>query len=158
MSRISDRLALLITKAQMSEAFFLLLTLNHPTWAQPLRYVNSQSDLNSNGVLYKARGFSVPMPTQSKIELPEVSLTINNVDREVSYKVASITDRRPGTAILSVIASGAPDVVEAGPANLRWTNPTLTGETYTLTLTPYAGLQDTYPMHTYSPAYYPGLY
>ncbi len=158
MSRITERARALVSQSQFDEAFILLLELNHPTWAEPLRYSCSARDVISNGVLYKAKSFAVPMPPQTKKDLAEVTLTVIDVDREVSRKLREMADRRYGSAQLSVVLSGSPDVIEAGKMGFRFSSPTIAGKICTFTLGLGASLGEIYPYHKYRPATHPGLF
>lgn len=158
MSRITERARKLVNQAQFDEALFLLLTLNHPTWAEPLRYVCSKKDLTSNSVLYKAKGFRVSLPSQSKTELSEVTLTVIDTDRECRRKLRQMTNRLPGSATLSVVFSGAPDVSETGLMKFQFLSPTTPNKICTFTLGQNAALAETYPMHKYRPYTHPGLF
>lgn len=155
---LSDRGRGLINQPQLEEPLYTFLTLNHPTWAAPLRYVNCYRDLTISGVTYQGRFFKLPMPAQSRTLQAETVLTIDNADREVSYQVASILDRRPGSAEVFQAFATTLDVVEVGPAKFEWSNPVPTGADYTMTLKANSMLQENYPMQLMRPGTYPGLF
>ena len=69
-----------------------------------------------------------------------------------------MTDRRPGSASLSVVFSGDLDTIEAGPMVTELNSPTITGKLVSFTLTTNADLNEGYPMHKYRPATHPGLF
>jgi hypothetical protein len=158
MTRISERARALVSQSQFDEALILLLELNHPTWSEPLRYACSAYDVVSNGVTYKAKSFSVPVPPQTKKDLSEITLTVEDIDREVARKLRQMTDRRYGSAALSVVLSGAPNTVEAGKMGFRFSSPTIAGKICTFTLGLGASLGEIYPFHKYRPATHPGLF
>lgn len=155
---ISEHAREQIDKAQFDEALFLLLTLNHPTWSEPLRYVSSAKDVTSQGVLYKATDFTVPLPPQTKNDISDVTVSITDINREVSRNLRALTDRRTGSATLAVVFSNDPNKYEVKPMNFRFSLPTITTRVVTLSLTLGPGLKEIYPVHKYRPATHPGAF
>lgn len=155
---ISDEVRNKIDLAYLDVVLLSLVTLSHPTWDEPLRYVRSQQDITCQGILYKAKEFSLPLPAQTKKDISDITLMVVDIDRELTRKLMGLTNRLPGSATFGVITAENPDVYEIKPMDLEFTQPTITNKTVTLNLGLATALREIFPAHKYRPATYPGLF
>lgn len=155
---ITNRLQNKLNQPTLDEALLQLLELNHPTWDAPLYFVNSLADVVSQGRTYKGKIFSCTIPPQTKNTIGQVTLRLIDIDRVVAKKLLGMTDRRPGSAKLMAISSGAPDVIEVGPISFEFTSPLITASDVTMQLGAVATLSEIYPVHKIRPSTHPGAF
>jgi len=103
---------------QTSKVFLTLLTIDHADLGAPLRFVNDNVDVTSNGDLYSAFPFEVILPPERADELTVGRLRIDNIDRGITSTLRSISTA-PSAAI-QVVLSSDPDTVQLGPLNFTW--------------------------------------
>jgi len=141
---------------ETAEAFLVLLTIDHSTLSEPLRFVSDNQDVTSRGNTYKAFGFRIPMPSEEDGSITEVQLTIDNVDRQVVETVRSL--RSAPEVTMELVVSSDPDTVFAGPfpfelQSVDWNAVQVTG---TLGYPPV--LDEPFPGDTFNPENHPGLF
>lgn len=90
----------------------VLLEIDHPDLVTPVRVVNDTQDITSNGGLYQALGFSIHIPDEEDGKLPEATLAIDNIGRELMTWLDSSAGGAGATARLMQVRRSAPDVVE----------------------------------------------
>lgn len=137
------------------EVWLMLLDITHPDLSEPIRVVNNNENITSNGNLYIAYAFSVELPGDND-DVPRVQLRIDNVDRVIVDSIRAI-DTRPATAILRVILASAPDdIIAEFNASLQ----TVDYDQYEVTGTfgTEAILSEPFPGHTFTPSSHPGLF
>jgi len=90
-----------------------LLEITHAQLAQPIRVVNDNSDLTSNGNNFVAMAFRVSLPDDIERQLPRARIAIDNVGRElVQWLEASAGGKGAKVRIMQVMRD-APNVIEA---------------------------------------------
>lgn len=97
--------------AQTEEVWLILLTIQHATLANPLRFVNDYQSLVSRGNVFLAFPFEVEFPEQDPDSPGEARLTIDNVDRQIVNTIRAISS--PPDITLEVVLASQPDTVEA---------------------------------------------
>ncbi|MGE0256917.1 MAG: DUF1833 family protein [Alphaproteobacteria bacterium] len=143
--------------SQTDEAFILLLTIDHPTLAAPLRVTSDGADTVSNGETFVRYPFRLELVEDSEDALPRMRLTIDNVDRQIGQALREAAEVAP-TVTAQLILGSNPDTVEAEFAEFRleevkWDALTVEGE---LTLDDLTALP--YPFLSYTPSRFPGLF
>ena len=98
---------------QTGEVFLTCVTIEHADLATPLRLVNDVVDLPRAAGVFIAFPFRLTMPADSDTELPQVQLTVDNVDRSIVETIRSLAS--PPSVTLEVVLASQPDTVEAGP-------------------------------------------
>ena len=115
MRRVSP-VALRAMLAQETEEVFLgALTITHPSFAAPYRLVCDQMPLNRASGTFEPFAFQITLPSEQDDQVPQVTLTIDNVDNQI---LASIRNLPPGArpqVMLEVVLASQPDTVECGP-------------------------------------------
>lgn len=140
---------------ETEEAFLMLLTLDHDDLAVPIRVVNNSVDIPSRGENFIAFPFVVDLPSDGDDGVSQVTLQIDNVDREIVDSLRAISTAP--TVTLEVVMGSTPDVVEAGPFDM-----TLVEADYDILVV--RGLlvfedilNEPYPAERFTPDKYPAL-
>ena len=92
------------------DPFLVLLAISHPNMPEPLRVVNNTEEIVSNGKTYVPFPFEVVLGMDDAEQLPEVRLTIDNVERALVETIRLAQDA-PKVSLRVVLAS-QPSVVE----------------------------------------------
>lgn len=114
MSRlISNAAKMALFSHETNQVFLPILTIDDSTLEAPLRFVNNTTNVTSDGKEYLAYHFTMDLPGEEEDRLPRVTITIDNVSREITQAIRAMTD--PPDISFSVILADTPDTVEAGP-------------------------------------------
>ena len=119
-------------------------------------FVNSRENLTHNGEQYFAFPFRIDLPDDDAESMPEISLTIDNVDRQIVETLREISS--PPTVSHFVVMASAPDQIEAGPFDMALREADYNSTTVTGKLVWEDFLNQKYPAHDYAPANFPGLF
>lgn len=106
--------------SQTEQVFLVILDIDHPDLGSPIRVVNNNQDIVSNGNTYVATAFNFILPAQEDGVISNSSLSIDNVDRTIVNTIRSISSTPTVTA--SVILASDPNVLEAGPWEFQLTD------------------------------------
>lgn len=156
MSRALSAQAVRELLAQESgEAFLQLLTLTHPQMTT-VRVVNNTQNVTSRGNVYTAFPFSITLPADVVDELPGLTLSISNVDRQLVDELRTLMD--PITVTLEIVSASTPDTVEVGPFDFEMLQVRIAVDRITGTLMTDPLLQEPFPATTYNPKDFPGLF
>mgnify|MGYP005858877695 CR=1 FL=1 len=66
-----------------SSVFCILIELDHPTFADPIRLVNNNEDLVYGGETYIAYPFRLDPPDEKQDQISNAKITIDNIDRGI---------------------------------------------------------------------------
>ena len=110
--------------AQETNITFLpLIKISHPELSEPIRVVNNQRDLEKAGSdesHYVAFPFEVNIPESTEDTIPQVTLTIDNVDRQLTQTIREI--RTEPSVTLEIVTAEQPTRVEVGPYEFKLKN------------------------------------
>ena len=141
---------------ETAEAFFKLLTIEHPTLTTPLRFVDREIGLVSNGATFIGAAFEIDLPDDTPDGLPTVQLSVDNVDREIIDTLRTL--QAPFTARLDVVREADPDTIEASTPVMT----ALKADYDVLRVTADLGfeglLNEPFPGDSFTPASHPGLF
>jgi hypothetical protein len=109
-------------------------------------------------VTFQPFAFDVNLPDERDDQLPQVTMTIDNIDNEILQAIRNIPGQRPETRLEVVLAS-SPDTVEAGPFNFSILSINYTDANIQGTI----GFEDdvlntAFPADTYTPTNSKGLF
>ena len=163
MSRTLSSVALeAIFSQETDEAFVPLVLINHPSMSEPLRVAGSReavttNDSLGNNVRYEAYPFSIMLPNDHDDRPPEVSISIDNVDRRIVDSIRTAIDGAPSVT-MSIVLESSPTTLEAGPfeftvRSVEWNRLTVKG-----VISYEAILDEPYPAGTFNPVEFPGLF
>lgn len=145
-----------ITAQETGEVFLLLLTIDHPDLAQPIRVVRNGEDVTSRGNTYSACAFDVALPDERSDRPPRVQLVLDNVDRAITQALRPLTS--PPTVTLEVVLASSPDTVEAGPYEFTVRNVVYDAHVVTAELAYEDVLNLRFPADRFTPNLFPGLF
>lgn len=154
-----------VNVASTGEVFIILLSIEHPSLAQPARISNDPTQLLpiaqvrgtiSNSDEYVYLPFEFVFPNQESDTSPAAQLRIDNVSREISTIIDSISS--PPTIQIQVVLSSTPDIVELVLRDFKlqrteWNILAVTGE---LTVEHFE--QEPFPAGRFNPSGFPGLF
>lgn len=143
--------------SQTGEAFIVLLTLSHPTLANPIRVCSDGQALISNGNTYVAFPFRISLPAEVEGAPPTTELEIDNVDRSIVKAVREATGE-PIQISMSVVLASSPNTIEAGPFDFTLRNVEYDASVVRGQLQYEDILNEPYPGDTMTPSRFPGLF
>lgn len=118
MRQVSARALRAMLAQETGEVFLVCLTISHPTLEAPYYLVNDYNPLTrtvgGEPVEFTPFAFDVSMPAEQDDQLPQPTLTIDNIDNEILRAIRNIPGERPKIRMELILAS-QPDTVEAGP-------------------------------------------
>lgn len=98
----------------------VLLTMSHADLTSPIRVVNNNENITSNGETYIAFPFEIVLPDSTEDSPPRARLQISNVSREIGQAIRSISS--PPSLLIQVVRPDAPDTVEVEFVGMRLAN------------------------------------
>ena len=144
----------------------VLVTIQHPDFEDVLRLCSSPLErLNddplsygtiSNGETYIFVPISIQLPDDMDERAPGAKLSIENIDREATAFIRSVTT--PGTVDLSLIMASTPDIIEVEFPTLDFRSFTLTQDDLTIEVGLDALEREPFPNAVFAPSGFPGLF
>lgn len=145
-----------LTAHETEEVFLTLLTIRHIDLDSPIRIVANNQDIVSRGDSYLALGFEITLPQDDGETIPQVQLSIDNVDREITETIRSLTSSPSIT--LEVIMASSPDAVELVIYDMMLDSVTYDDTTITGSLVVEDILNQSFPSSVIDPQQYKGLF
>lgn len=105
---------------ETDEVWLTLLTIEHKSLPEPLRFVNNWESITSRGELYIAFPFEIELPEQDPESSGEARIRFDNIDRQIVQTVRSISD--PPEITLEIILASQPSTIEASFSGLTLRN------------------------------------
>lgn len=145
-----------IYAAQTEQVFLLLLEISHASLSPTLRFVDNLQDVVSGGNTYTAFPFQLSLPDDQDDQLARVTLSIDNVDRQIVQAIRSLTS--PPTIALKIVLASSPNTVEAGPFDFTLRETEYDALVVSGTLAFEDFLNEPYPVGSFTPNFFPGLF
>lgn len=156
MRQLTAQAARAILARETPEAFLALMTIAGPG-LDTIRVVNNTESITRGGQVFTPWAFDGAPPEDSDAQSPTVTLTVDNIDREIARRVRDYTGV-PSCELVWVMAS-QPDQAVYGPFEFVIQSATATELTIALTMGYEENiLNQAFPGQTYSPSNSPGLY
>ncbi len=95
-----------------SESPIILLEINHPTFAVPIRVVNDNLDVESNSNLFVALAFDFVLPDDVAGQAPRAQLAMDNVGNDLVQPLEASRGGEGATARVMQILRSNPNVIE----------------------------------------------
>lgn len=143
---------------QTGEVFLTLVEIEHDDLGAPIRLVDNTENVTSNGNVYTACGFSVPMADDSADSLARTRMTIDNVDQALTVAIRSVRRTPKPTVTLSVVLASSPDVIEFGPFTYFVNSIAYDARSVTLDLSYEDILNERFHRVFMTPVGFPGLF
>jgi hypothetical protein len=156
MARALSPTALAAINAPECEEVFLWLMKIRNDEIVDINVVNNTEDITSNGEVYTAFGFGIILSEDDGERLPEVRLTIDNVDRMLIDEIRGVST--PLIVDLSLVLASNPDNVEMEFPKMTLRRVSYNETLITGTLVVAEILASRFPADKMSPLDYPGLY
>lgn len=138
------------------DAIFALLTINPPDGSDPLRVVNNNENVVSNGNTFYPYPFTIVLPADTGERQPQVQLQIGNVDQQITTLIREMIE--PPTVMLELVVSSSPNTVERRIDFMRLRDVTYDAFTVQGVLQPINILTERFPNEEYLPSTFPDLF
>ena len=153
---ISDVFKEALLQRETDERVVVLLTIEHPDLAEPLRLCLNPKPITSRGHVYSFFPFQITLPEEREDQAPVARLVIDAVDLVIVSVLRQI-EAAPTVTIELVLAS-SPDTVEYQGAPMLWRSIAYTVTTVDGTLQGPRIFYSRFPAEVFSPATTPGVY
>lgn len=149
---------------------FMLVTIYDPSTPSnaPMRLcdgytkrISEDADNVVYGITSRGNDFTflpiqVTLPQEDEAQAPKCTITLNDVTRYATPLIRSLT--ASPKVLLELVLSSTPDRVEVSFSGLYITNFTYNADSVVATLAMTDYEREPFPMHTFSPKYFPGLF
>ena len=157
MSRnVSNLVKQAINAQETGEVFIVLLTIDHPDLAEPMRLSSDAVDTVSRSNTYVAFPFDISLPNDQADRPPRAGLRIDNVDRQIVQTLRTITSAP--TVLMEVVLGSDPDTVEASWPDFQLLDADYDHLVVAGELGQELFLNEPWPGRSFTPADFPGLF
>lgn len=143
---------------ESSDPFLTLITLTHPTFAQPIRLVNNSVDIVSRGNTYMAFPVKIQLPVDDGETAKEFAITFDNVSLELVDEIRSVVGESQIEVRLEHILASLPNEVQIEFAELKIVTVTYNRFQISAKLGLDDFLNTEMPGEKYTPTNYRGLF
>lgn len=143
-------------KQETGEAILFLIVINHADFGTPIRLVNNNINIVSNGDTYHAFPIDVELPDEGETRPSPARLLVCNVDRQIMALMRPLNTR--ATCDVSIIFGTTPDTIEAGPFAFELVKLDYDQYRITAELAYEDVLNEPIPAFTFNPTHYPGAF
>ena len=98
----------------------------------------------------------ISLPSEDEAQAPKCSLVLRDVTRFVTPIIRELSG--PPKIKMEIVLSKTPDVVEASFSGFYINNITYNADSVTFDLSMIDYEREPFPMHSFTPAYFPGLF
>lgn len=137
-------------------AWFFLLTITPASGSEVIRLVNNNEPVISNSTTYYPYPFSITLPIDTGDKIPQITLSIDNVDQSLTDAVREL-ELAPSIR-LQLVTSAFPDLVEKDLDFLKLRNVSYDAMTITGTLEVASVWARKFPAETVDAVRYPSLF
>lgn len=109
---------------------------------------------NNNDFIYLP--LEITLPTEEEAQAPRCSVTIHDVTRYLTPIIRELSG--PPKVTLQLVLSSTPNTIEASFSGFYISNITYNKDTVTADLSMIDYEREPFPMHSFTPAYFPGLF
>jgi hypothetical protein len=155
MKALSPAFLAAMNASATAQVYVLLLTLDAPELAEPIRVCSDSQPTISNGETYQPYPFQIVLPGEDEDSSPEATLEIDNVARELVATVRTMTSL---LVRAQLVLASQPDTVELDYDGMMLRSVTVTAGTISGTLTADSDEVEPYPSGRFTPADFPALF
>lgn len=112
--------------------------------------------VTSNGLDYTFLPMQISLPSEDEAQAPRCSIVMHDVTRHLTPIIRTITS--PPRIKLELVLSKTPDVVEVSFTDFYINNFTYTSDSVTADLAMIDYEREPFPMHSFTPRYFPGMF
>ena len=136
--------------------FIVLLTINHSSLSEPLRFAAWDKDVSSRSENYIKFPFTITFPQDSVNSPPRAQLSIDNVDRQIVKTLRTIKTR--ATVTVEVVTTEDFNIVEASYSGFELRDVQYNTFTVTGSLEPEMFLREPFPFRRFTPGAFRGVF
>jgi len=145
-----------LASSSHSAWFFLLTITTSDPRDEPIRVVNNNEPVTSNGLKYQPYPFALTLPLDTGDKIPNITLTIDNVDQMLINAIREL-EVAP-TVRVQLVTSAFPDIVEKDLDFLKLRNVSYDAMAITATLEVASVWARRFPSEQIDPVHYPALF
>jgi len=138
-----------------AKVWLTTITIDHATLADPIRVVDNNENITSNGDLFVAWDFSLQLPGEDPDNPAGAKLSIGNIDPLIIQTLRTISS--PPTVTIQIILADTPNVVEIEFSGLVLRNASYDAGTITGDLR-FEEILTEPVATTLTPAMFPGMF
>ncbi len=112
--------------------------------------------VTSNGFDYIFLPMEISLPSEDEAQAPRCSIVMHDVTRYLTPVIRTIT--APPRIKLELVLTKSPDVVEVSFTDFYINNFSYNADTVTADLTMIDYEKEPFPMHSFTPRYFPGMF
>lgn len=112
--------------------------------------------VTSNGADYTFLPMQISLPSEDEAQAPRCSIVMYDVTRYLTPIIRSIT--APPRIKLELVLSKSPDVVEVSFSDFYISNFNYNSDSVTAELSMIDYEREPFPMHSFTPRYFPGMF
>ena len=139
-----------------TDPLLIALTFAPADGGEPLRVVNNNEQIVSNGETFEGYPFTLKLAPQGNAGTPTVELTIDNVDLRITEAIRELED--PPSVTLQMLWASDPDHIEMEIAFLRMVKAQYDAATVRASLQAVDVLSQASADTAYTPAEFPDLF
>ena len=139
---------------ETSEAFIVLIKIDHSNLSAPIRVSSDGVNTTSNGETFIAFPFELELPISDPDQPPRARITIDNVDRSIVTAIRSISSE--ATVDIDVVLGSDPDTLEVSFTGFKLVNVDYDALVVAGDLSFEDFFSEPFPSRVFSPADFPG--
>ena len=112
--------------------------------------------VTSNGENFVFLPMEVSLPTEEEAQAPRCSITMHDVTRTLTPIIRSIT--APCKLKMELVLTKSPNIIEASFSGFYITSFNYNSQSVTAEVAMIDYEREPFPMHSFSPAYFPGMF
>lgn len=112
--------------------------------------------VTSNGADYTFLPMEISLPSEDEAQAPRCSVTLHDVTRYITPIIRTISG--PPKVKIELVLSKTPDVVEVSFSDFYISNFSYSADSVSAELSMIDYEREPFPMHSFSPKYFPGMF
>lgn len=112
--------------------------------------------VTSNGLDYTFLPMQISLPSEDEAQAPRCSIVMHDVTRYLTPIIRTITS--PPRIKLELVLSKTPDIIEVSFTDFYINNFTYNSDSVTADLAMIDYEREPFPMHSFTPRYFPGMF
>lgn len=157
MSRsVSDTFRSAVYAQETDQVFLALITIDHPSFATPIRVSSDAVDTLSRGNTFSRYPFKLTLPGEGDGASSIAKITIDNVSRDILRQLRATSDA--ASVLIEIVLGSAPDTVEVSFPDFYLSEVDHDALTIQGTLSVEHFTAEPFPALVFSPAGFAGLF
>lgn len=145
-----------VVNQNTDEVFLFLVTLDHDDLVNPIRVVNNVENITSRSNVYTAFPFDLILPQDDGDTLPQVIISLSNVDLSLIDEIRSLNSSLDVT--LEIVLASNPNYVEMTIEGMKTISIQYDAQKIEATCQIEDVLNLAFPKGAYLPSNFPGLF